>query len=271
MYRLKFLIGMLTVMGLLILPAAAMAQPTVCGFYGSVTIDGATAPTGTVVRAWIDGDEAASIVVPYSGDIDYFIKISGDTFAGKTVSFTAGPSNAQASVTAQWNAGENYEFDLTTSTSASPAPTTTPTTPAVDPSITIYPQEGFGTNIAGVGYTAGTTITITVGETIATTVTAGNDGTFNIPIITPAYNTGTYTITADGGGRTASSTFSVIDMRGRDGAQGAQGIRGAQGDPGAKGSSGGTGASIAALVLSIISFIIAILVGIRVSAKWRRR
>ena len=39
---------------LLLLPIPAHAQPNVCGFYGTVTLDGGLLENGTVVNAWID-------------------------------------------------------------------------------------------------------------------------------------------------------------------------------------------------------------------------
>ena len=51
MSKLKGLIATMTVVMLFLLPTVALAQPDVCGFYGSVTLDGDAVENGTVVKA----------------------------------------------------------------------------------------------------------------------------------------------------------------------------------------------------------------------------
>ena len=47
---------------IIIIPSLAIAQPDVCGFYGTVTLDRASVPDGTVVKAWIDQEEVKSAI-----------------------------------------------------------------------------------------------------------------------------------------------------------------------------------------------------------------
>jgi hypothetical protein len=95
---------------LFILPATVSAQrvpPHV--FVGTATIDGARAPDGATVTAWIDGRQAASTTV--SGGSYTILVDQGDaSFAGKRVSFQVGGNDAAQSTT--WSIGGGDELNL---------------------------------------------------------------------------------------------------------------------------------------------------------------
>jgi len=76
-------------------------------FYGAVTIDGADAPVGTNISAYIDGVFKGSVVVKTPGkygempDLDY-LEVNGND--GEIISFTIGAENVVQNVT--WNTDE---------------------------------------------------------------------------------------------------------------------------------------------------------------------
>ena len=70
-------------------------------FYGTVTIDGADAPAGTVINAYIGGELRGTIKVTTAGeygmsDLNY-LKVAGND--GETISFTIGEENVDQTVT----------------------------------------------------------------------------------------------------------------------------------------------------------------------------
>ena len=103
----------------LMLPTTSLAQrapPHV--FVGMALIDGASAPNGTVLTAWVDGREVASATV-MGGNYSLIVDEGDSTFAGKTVFFRLGNSNAAE--TAIWFEGGGDELNLSAgSGSASP-------------------------------------------------------------------------------------------------------------------------------------------------------
>lgn len=109
------LLALLAVLAVLLFPAAALAQPTVCGFYGTAKADGYSASDGTSVTAWIDGAQVAETA---TSGASYSLKVSGD-YTGKTVYFYVG--SLAATETATWEAGENKNVNLNAWTSAMPA------------------------------------------------------------------------------------------------------------------------------------------------------
>ena len=111
-------------------------------FVGKATLDGAPAPDGAVVIAWIAGSDASSLIIkvtatansgetdsaslsiPVSGSInageatvkkgEYVLNAgqpSGQSFAGKTVTFTIGGKDVRQ--TGTWRQGEATILDLT--------------------------------------------------------------------------------------------------------------------------------------------------------------
>ncbi|MFO8010328.1 MAG: hypothetical protein R6U89_05885 [Dehalococcoidia bacterium] len=255
----RILVIALVIAGLFVLPATSAAQPEVCGYYGSVTLDGQSVDNGTEVKAWVDGTLVASTIT--TGD-QYDIKVAGD-YEGKSVSFTVGPDDAAAEV-AQWIKGDNIKLNLNGISGSSP-----PAPPAKDASISLNPDHGLVTKISAQGFTPGATVTITMGNAVAGDVVAGPDGSFTTTIVSPILEAGTYSIVAiDPEDRSDEASFSVPDLRGAQGPQGAQGPAGPEGP---KGGSGGVGLAIASLIIAIIAIILSVLVIVRVGPRWRRR
>jgi len=92
--------------GMVGMVSADGAAPTPNEFYGTVAIDGADAPVGTVINAYIDGELRGTIEVTTAGeygmsDLNY-LKVTGND--GETISFTIGEENVDQTVT--WVAGE---------------------------------------------------------------------------------------------------------------------------------------------------------------------
>ena len=94
-------------------PVNANVLPHV--FVGTVTIDGVTAPDGTVITAWIQG-----FIVPVGEGMvsggDYFIQVpqyGNAPFNGKTVTFKVGGLDAHQIT--EWQAGEGDILNLTAS------------------------------------------------------------------------------------------------------------------------------------------------------------
>ena len=113
------ILASLAVMALLLaIPAVVLAQaqpPRPAVFAGTVSLDGAAAPDGTSVSAWIDGEQVASTTA--SGGI-YGLTISqppGGAFAGKEVIFMVG--NSESLERGTWEADGGAELNLTASSS----------------------------------------------------------------------------------------------------------------------------------------------------------
>ena len=119
MLKLKVLVALLAMVGLLLVPTAAFAQPLICGFYGSVTSDGADVADGTSVTAWIDLIQVAETTTTNS---EYNLRVEG-SYTGSTAFFLVGPGTAIESTL--WEAGANKNLDLTVG--EAPAPAAPPT------------------------------------------------------------------------------------------------------------------------------------------------
>jgi len=254
MSKLRLLVPTLVVIALLLLPTVVLAQPNVCGFYGSVTLDGAPAADGTAVKAMIDGVEVASVTTSGS---DYSMYISGN-FQGKAVEFTIGDEALSASQTPTFVAGDNIMQDLTSVREA--------TQPAA---IKLTPSSGMFTAVSGEGFTPNAAVTITFDGDNVATATADTMGKFVALIVAPTTTEGTYTVVAtDATGRTDDASFEVAAMeagsqgpKGDTGPAGPAGAAGPKGDTGAAGPAGPAGddGSSAGTVLGIIAIIIAVI------------
>lgn len=139
------------------------AQPPVPPLraYGSVTLDGATAPAGTVVSAQIGGVECGSATVvvgdpAYTLDVVSSAEITGCGSAAASVTFSVG--GVVADQTATWDSAF-LALDLTATTAAPTAvpPTVAPPTVAppteVPPEIVVTPF-GSGGDLGGGSGTA---------------------------------------------------------------------------------------------------------------------
>ena len=120
-----FLIAVVIMAILLSLPSAASAQKVIPhAFLGSATISGSPAADGTVVAALVDGRQIAAKSVSDGSYPVLLVEPDGESFTGKTVTFTIG--GFAASETAFWIQGEVTELNL----NATPAPGTPTPTPA---------------------------------------------------------------------------------------------------------------------------------------------
>ena len=100
------------VLAMFLLPAVALAQaPPVCNFYGSLEVDGAVAPVGTVVSAWIDDAMVASAATTSVGL--YVIKVveAEESLGNKTVAFRI--ADRATGITSTWEAGDAKDVPLT--------------------------------------------------------------------------------------------------------------------------------------------------------------
>ena len=128
----RYVIATTIVVLLLMLPSVVSAQgvPLPHGFLGSATVNGSPAANGTVVAALVDGQQVAAKSVTGGTYPVLLVEPSGESFVGKTVTFTIG--GIAAAQTFIWQQGEVTELNLTaTPVIGSPASTPTPTpTPA---------------------------------------------------------------------------------------------------------------------------------------------
>lgn len=250
---------------------SALAQGLkVCGFFGYVTIDGEGVDNGTAIKAWIDGKKVAETTTPCTlanCNYDYHLNVEGD-YEGKSIVFTIGSDNREAG-SATWVVGGHSRLDLAADTEDDPyvPPATLP-----DPSITLYPTEGIATQVSGVGFTPGSSVSITVGGQPAGSIIANTNSTFSIVIAATDQNPGAFIVSVtDTAGRSAQATLTVPDISGDPGADGAKGAKGDPGEAGPKGDSGGSGMALAALILSVIAILGVVLVVLRISTYWKRR
>ncbi len=253
MPKVRILIAALAMVMLLLLPAVAMAQPNVHGFYGSVMLDGQSVGDGTTVTAMIDGEDVATTTTDGS---DYSIKVAGD-YAGKTVSFVVGDEMSPATQAA-WEAGKNTRLDLSAVSEAGPV------------GLELMPAEGVATNVYGSGFTPYQQVTVTFDGNDVAVVTAGADGKFHAAVIPTTTEAGDYTVAAsDSYERSAEASFTLTAAQGPEGPEGPQGPageEGPQGPPGAAGEDGDDASSvlgIVAIILAVIAVILAIVFGMR--------
>jgi len=257
------LIATLAVVTLLLLPTVALAQPNVCGFYGSVTLGGANVADGTIVKAWIDTVEVKSVATV---DSKYSMNIAG-LYAGKTVYFTVSDLVTLYNPVLEapvWEAGKNKAIALTGYKEA-----------LGEAAITITPAKGFVTTVTGTGYTPGAVVGIlwnTTDAVIASAI-ADNTGSFSVLVVPPLDAGDNVIIAAESATRTARATFTVPATSGAaTGTQGPAGPAGAQGAAGPAGAAGAQGPAGAAgedgedgsPVLGIIAIVIAVIAVIMV-------
>ena len=123
----RYVIATTIVVLLLMLPSVVSAQgvPLPHGFLGSATVNGSPAANGTVVAALVDGQQMAAKSVTGGTYPVLLVEPSGESFDGKTVTFTIG--GIAAAQTYIWQQGEVTELNLTaTPIIGSPAATPTP-------------------------------------------------------------------------------------------------------------------------------------------------
>lgn|GEM_PF-4467001 len=145
MLRQRLFIFLLVLSALFILPVAVSAQgpPTPpCRLYGTVQLEGAPVPDGTVITATIAGDTYTTTTPAIYGSSTYVIKLDplpGTSYnEGAQVTFKIGNYNADQ--TGNWEFGDNTRLDLTASIPPPPPPTPAPTPiPTSTPSPTPTP------------------------------------------------------------------------------------------------------------------------------------
>ena len=124
--RPRYVIATTIVVLLLMLPSVVSAQRVIPhAFLGSATVNGSPAANGTVVAALVDGQQVAAKSVTGGTYPVLLVEPSGESFDGKTVTFTIG--GIAAAQTFIWEQGEVTELNLTaTPVIGSPAATPTP-------------------------------------------------------------------------------------------------------------------------------------------------
>ena len=108
------------------IPAIVSAQgvpPPPNRFYGSVTIEGRSAPVGTTVAAWANGQQAAMVVTTTVGSYPV-LEVDGLS-PGTLVTFRV--NGVEANETANWQQGTLSRLNLTASSTAAPSTGTAPT------------------------------------------------------------------------------------------------------------------------------------------------
>ncbi len=256
MPKIRFIVATLAVVMLLLLPVVAQAAPNVNGFYGSVSLNGASVEDGTTVTAQVGGEDVATTT---TSNAEYIINVAG-MYEGETVSFVVGDGNAPAMETAAWVAGDNQELDLNAY----------PSVKGVN--LTVTPSEGIATTVCGENFTPNRMVTITfAGDTVAMLKTNA-DGGFCIAVNPTKTAAGSYNIEANDGIRSAQTSFTSIGggeegMKGDPGDTGDKGDKGDTGSTGAPGEDGDAGSgsvlAIVALIIAIIAVILAVVFGMR--------
>jgi hypothetical protein len=121
----RYVIATTIVVLLLMLPSVVSAQrPIPHAFLGSATVNGSPAADGTVVAALVDGQQVAAKSVTGGTYPVLLVEPSGESFDGKTVTFTIG--GIAAAQTFIWQQGEVTELNLT-ATPVIGSPDSTPT------------------------------------------------------------------------------------------------------------------------------------------------
>ena len=231
MTKFSILASLAVIALLLAIPAVVLAQaqpPLPSVFGGTVTWDGAPAPDGTAVSAWIDGEQVA---LTAAADGAYALKISqppGGAFVGKEVVFMVAES--EASQTGTWEPDGGDVINLTADPVLPPKPVAGPAGPAGSAGKAGAPGPGGGPGPAGPGGASGK-----AGAAGA----AGAKG--------PAGSAGP----AGPAGRAGSA-----GTAGSAGSAGSDGAAGAAGPAGAVGAAGGGGAlTVIALIIAIVAAI----------------
>ena len=99
----------------------AQSPPRPVVFAGKATIDGSPLLAGTIVSAWVDGNQAASTASKRDGTYALRIpQIPGQDFTGKEITFMIG--SLIASTKAVWQPGGGGELDLIATTHGAAQP-----------------------------------------------------------------------------------------------------------------------------------------------------
>ena len=238
---LALLVGMILLFTLPALVSAQVQFPHI--FVGTVTLDGAPAPDGTVVSARVEGvADAAGTTTTSGGSYNIVADPGEDSWAGLTVTFLV--AGSAAGEIATFEHGGADVLDLTaTSGAVTPEPTAAPA--AVD--------------LAAI---AAEVVSELKGDASFLRAVTGSDGSDGVD-----GTDGTDGADGDDGfagppGRKGADGVDGSDgARGPGGAKGAAGTRGAAGSDGTDGASGAPGAAgeDASSALGIVALILAII------------
>ena len=244
---LALLVGMILLFTLPALVSAQVQFPHI--FVGTVTLDGAPAPEGTVVSAWVEGvTDAAGTTTTSGGGYNIVADPGEDSWAGLTVTFLV--AGSAAGEIATFEHGGADVLDLTaTSGAVTPEPTAAPA--AVDLAAiaaeVVSELKGDASFLRAVTGSDGSDGSDGVDGTDGTDGADGDDGFAGPP-----------------GRKGADGVDGSDGARGPGGGEGAAGTRGAAGSDGTDGASGAPGAAgedassalgIVALILAIIALV----------------
>lgn len=118
-FTVVLVIGILAIF--ILLTPTAYAQPDVCGFYSTVTLDGVPVEDGTAITVWIDNAIIFSTTTYTNTDVDppipsyYSLTIDGTDhdFEGEWVTFTIGYEDNPVAETGIFERGANISLELT--------------------------------------------------------------------------------------------------------------------------------------------------------------
>ena len=245
MTRVKILALLVGMILLFTLPAVVSAQvqfPHI--FVGAVTLDGAAAPDGTEVSAWVEGvTDAAGTATTSGGSYNIVADPGEDSWAGLTVTFLVAGGAAAESATFEHGGAD--ELDLTATSAAVPTPE--PEAPAAE------------TDLAAIAAEVVDALKSDVSFLRAVTGSDGSDGQEGAD--GSDGSDGADGFTGPPGRAGADGAVGSAGSRGPSGATGASGVRGTSGSDGAAGSSGAPGAAggDASSALGIVALILALI------------
>ncbi len=263
-------IAFLILVFLLLTPSFAVAQPNVCGFYGTVYWDDKPVADGTTITALVDNEEVASATTE---DSQYSMKVACGDCSGKTVLFSI-PFEDRTVVVADgdWMAGDNIRLDIE---GAQMCGSHLPAYIEIEHEVRLL------SNVSGNDFFTHRPIEVRWDDDIiATAFTDIHDmspcpkGHFYSLLIPPTNMPGTYTVTAsDDLGRSDSAILYYTSNQGPMGEQGPEGQPGEQGPMGRQGLNGessSTTLSIVGLIASIAALVTVLVLGFRRSIPGRK-
>ena len=252
MNRIKILALLATVVLLALMPINLFAQQPEAPhkFYGTVTlVDGSVAPDGTMVGAWVGGEEVATTTVESSFEDGFYLldvaPAVGDTFVGEMVTFTVDGTATDDSVA--WQTRGSQELNLASAEPAEAAATATPVAPA--PIVTA--PEPVDTD--AIKDDIMTSLLLELALNSPSDGSDGSDGQDGATGATGA--TGAAGSAGPAGATAAAGSAGPAGTDGAAGAAGDSGQAGATGGVGPEGESGGGGLAIFALILAIVALL----------------
>ena len=254
LFRTPILLAIAIAATLVSIPAIVSAQePPPNRFYGSVTIDGRPAPVGTVVSAWANGQQSATVITTTLGK--YPTLEVRRLSPGTPITFRV--NEVDANETANWRQGGIVPLNLTASSTA--VPPTQEATPTPSPTARPTTVIRGATGPRGPEGPQGPP-----GEPGA----AGAPGPRGIPGADGA--PGMDGAPGPQGERGSDGAPGPQGEPGPQGPQGPQGLQGAAGPAGPQGTPGMQGAQGASggFLIAIIALVVAFLALLTVIARW---